>query len=667
MLAVLLPSSSVQAETQGRLLSASGDVTWAKGIGGTGFDSGASIAVDKNGNNYLTGSFSNTVDFDPGPGTTNLTSAGGRDIFVAKYDSAGNLIWAKGIGGTGLDFGTAVVVDASNNVYVTGLFTNTVDFDPGAGIFNLSASSNDIFLLKLDSHGGFLWAKKMGGPLTDQGIDLKLDPGGNILVLTDFESTADFDPGPGIFNLTSKGFYDVAVVKLDATGSFIWAKGFGGTGEEYAMKLAIDQTGNIFIIGSFENTVDFDPDTGISNLTSNGLSDIFLSVLDSDGQFTWSIGIGGSGVDEAWDMSLNAAGNIYLTGNFSNTVDFDPGAGEHELVSEGDWDIFILNLTSGGGFNWAKSIGGTGTDWASNIAMDSLQNVYLTGGYMDTVDFDPDAGILNLTSAGQSDVFIAQFNNNGQLQWAKSAGGTLSDYSSGLVINSDQDAIVTGSFSGIADFDSGAGNLGLTSAGEMDIFIAKYTGEKSTFADVPFNHSAWQYIEAIYNAGITGGCTTTPLNYCPNSTVTRAQMAIFLLRGIHGSSYTPPAVGDGTGFNDVPTTHSAAAWIKQLAAEGITGGCGNGNYCPNQAVTRAQMAIFLLRAKYGDDYVPPAVGDSSGFNDVPAASSTAPWIKQLAAEGITGGCGGGNYCPNNPVTRAQMAIFLQRTFNLPLP
>ncbi|MCL4275835.1 MAG: S-layer homology domain-containing protein [Anaerolineales bacterium] len=198
-----------------------------------------------------------------------------------------------------------------------------------------------------------------------------------------------------------------------------------------------------------------------------------------------------------------------------------------------------------------------------------------------------------------------------------------------------------------------------------DIGSYEYDTITPTFADVPFNHSAWQYIEAIYNAGITGGCTTTPLNYCPNNTVTRAQMAIFLLRGIHGSSYTPPAVGDGTGFNDVPTTHSAAAWIKQLAAEGITGGCGNGNYCPNQAVTRAQMAIFLLRAKYGDDYVPPAVGGSSGFNDVPAGSSTAPWIKQLAAENITGGCGGGNYCPNQAVTRAQMAIFLQRTFNLP--
>ncbi|WKZ42156.1 MAG: S-layer homology domain-containing protein [Anaerolineales bacterium] len=187
-----------------------------------------------------------------------------------------------------------------------------------------------------------------------------------------------------------------------------------------------------------------------------------------------------------------------------------------------------------------------------------------------------------------------------------------------------------------------------------------------TFADVPMTNSAWSYIESIYYAGITGGCTTTPLNYCPTNSVTRAQMAIFLLRGIHGSSYTPPAVGDDTGFNDVPTTHSAAAWIKQLAAEGITGGCGGGNFCPNNPVTRAQMAIFLLRAKYGDDYVPPAASGTE-FLDVTLTHSAAAWIEQLAAEGITGGCGGGNYCPNNSVTRAQMAIFLQRVFDLIRP
>lgn len=188
----------------------------------------------------------------------------------------------------------------------------------------------------------------------------------------------------------------------------------------------------------------------------------------------------------------------------------------------------------------------------------------------------------------------------------------------------------------------------------------------NTFIDVPQSHWAWQYIESIYNAGITGGCVNSPLSYCPNSTVTRAQMAIFLLRGIHGSSYSPPAVGAGTGFKDVPADYWAAIWIKQLAAEGITGGCGNGNFCPDSTVTRDQMAVFLLKAKYGSTYTPPSVSDT-GFSDVPANYWAAAWITQLAAESITGGCGGGAYCPTTAVTRDQMAAFLQKSFNLPLP
>ena len=195
-----------------------------------------------------------------------------------------------------------------------------------------------------------------------------------------------------------------------------------------------------------------------------------------------------------------------------------------------------------------------------------------------------------------------------------------------------------------------------------DIGAYEYNG---TFWDVPLNYWAWDYVERLYAAGITGGCATSPLQYCPEGTVTRAQMSIFLLRGIHGSSYNPPPVGGSTGFTDVPTTYWAAAWIKQLAAEGITGGCGSGNYCPEVPVTRSQMAIFLLRAKHGSSYNPPPVGSSTGFADVPTTYWAAAWIKQLAAEGITGGCGSGNYCPETPVNRAQMSVFLVRTFNLP--
>jgi hypothetical protein len=185
------------------------------------------------------------------------------------------------------------------------------------------------------------------------------------------------------------------------------------------------------------------------------------------------------------------------------------------------------------------------------------------------------------------------------------------------------------------------------------------------FSDVTDSHWAWQYVERLYKAGVTGGCGVNPRRYCPDGAVTRAQMAIFLERGIHGSTYSPPAVGGSTGFGDVQPGHWAAAWIKQLANDGITSGCGNGNYCPEASVTRAQMAIFLLRSKYGPNYSPPAVGGNTGFTDVDPAHWAAAWIKQLVAEGITAGCGNGNYCPESPVTRAQMAVFLVRTFNLP--
>jgi hypothetical protein len=187
----------------------------------------------------------------------------------------------------------------------------------------------------------------------------------------------------------------------------------------------------------------------------------------------------------------------------------------------------------------------------------------------------------------------------------------------------------------------------------------------STFSDVGSTYWAWNFVERLYLAGITGGCALNPLQYCPETIVTRSQMAVFLERGIHGSSYNPPAVGDSTGFTDVPTSYWAAAWIKQLAAEGITGGCGSGKYCPEAPVTRAQMAVFLLRSKDGSSYSPPAVGVSTGFTDVDPAYWASAWIKQLVAEGITAGCGAGIYCPESPVTRAQMAVFLVRTFNLP--
>ena len=184
----------------------------------------------------------------------------------------------------------------------------------------------------------------------------------------------------------------------------------------------------------------------------------------------------------------------------------------------------------------------------------------------------------------------------------------------------------------------------------------------TTFTDVPDTYWAYDFIERLYNAGITSGCSTSPMMYCPTASVSRAQMAIFILRGMHGSAYVPPAA-TGIVFSDVSTSTFGAAWIEQFAAEGITSGCGGGRFCPDDLVTRAQMAIFLLKGEHGSSYVPPVA--TGMFSDVPVGSFAADWIEQLANEGVTSGCGGGNYCPNSYVLRDQMAVFLVRAFSLP--
>jgi ELWxxDGT repeat protein len=182
-----------------------------------------------------------------------------------------------------------------------------------------------------------------------------------------------------------------------------------------------------------------------------------------------------------------------------------------------------------------------------------------------------------------------------------------------------------------------------------------------TFADTPASHWAYGWIERLYDSGITGGCSANPLNYCPESPVTRAQMAVFLEKSLHGTAFSP-ADGPAT-FSDT-AGHWAEDWIEALKSDGITSGCGAGMYCPEDSVTRAQMAVFLLKAKYGSSYSPPAASGVK-FTDVPSSHWAAAWIEQLAVESITSGCATGMYCPENPVTRAQMAVFLVRTFSIP--
>jgi uncharacterized repeat protein (TIGR02543 family) len=219
----------------------------------------------------------------------------------------------------------------------------------------------------------------------------------------------------------------------------------------------------------------------------------------------------------------------------------------------------------------------------------------------------------------------------------------------------DNDTILDGANKPLGGVGPGNGDY---RSGEV-YFVSK----GARFVDVPTNHWAWMYVESLFNAGVTSGCRTEPAYYCPTYSVTRAQMAVFLLRAKHGPTYNPPTA-TGTAFTDVPKTYWAAAWIEQLSREGVTGGCGGGKYCPDTIVTREQMAVFLLRARHGASYAPPAA--TGMFTDVPKTYWAAAWIEQLAREGITGGCGGGKYCPGSVVNRAQMSVFLIKAFDMPM-
>jgi hypothetical protein len=191
---------------------------------------------------------------------------------------------------------------------------------------------------------------------------------------------------------------------------------------------------------------------------------------------------------------------------------------------------------------------------------------------------------------------------------------------------------------------------------------------RMTFGDVPPTYWAWQYVETLYARGITGGCSPSPLLYCPFTNVSRAEMAVFLVRAGHGPTFVPPPpIGV---FGDVPVGFWAAPFIELIFAEGITSGCSQQplSYCPDSPLSRAEMAVFLLRAKHGALYLPPPA-TGTVFADVPAGSFGAAWIEQLAAEGITVGCDTAplRFCPDSPVSRDQMATFLVRTFNLTNP
>lgn len=455
---------------------------WLVRFGSNATEQTHCVISDKQGNVYTTGYFRNTVDFDPGLGIFNLTSIGLEDIFISKLDAAGNLIWVKQIGSSSPDEGNSIAVDDSGYVYSTGYFNLTTDFDPGPGVFNLTASNGPCYISKLNANGDFVWAKTIGNSGGNHiGYSITLDKSANIHFTGKSGGTVDFDPGPGVQNrFSNSSSFDPFVCKWDKNGNYIWAYFFGSSAQEHAYGITVDTSGNVYTTGFFNLTADFDPGLGTYNMTSFSggatMPDVFVSKLDKNGNFKWARQLGSNSssfADEGYDIAVDYSGNVYTSGKFGGNADFDPGAGTF-MINITNSDAFISKLDSLGNFVWAFNIPGVGQDWGYSIDLDSVGNIYSTGLYGGiNVDFDPGPAAYNLSGAGGGDVYICKYDPNMNLIWATDIGGSVADWGYSIDIGNNDNVYVGGSFDSTCDFDPGTPVYNVTSIGVEDAYILK--------------------------------------------------------------------------------------------------------------------------------------------------------------------------------------------------
>lgn len=487
--------------------SQSSSYLWANGIGNTGDDQASSIAVDVDGNTYITGQFTGTVDFDPGTGTVDLTAIGDSDIFVAKYSSTGAYIWAFNIGGAESDMGLDIQLNSNGSLIVCGFFSGiNVDFDPDAtSIYYLSSSGKrDFFYASFNVSGIFQWANSVGGVYQDQANALALDPLDNIYItgsfIAQYANRVDFNPGQNAadtFYLFTNSFQnsDLFVAKYSSSGDFIWAFNVANASAiERGNDISVDDSGNVVITGDYSNSTDFDPGSGTSNvLSKGGAPDIFVAKYDSSKNFKWAFGLGSVSQDGGRSVVTDSSGNVIVTGRFSANpngtpplpVDFDPGPGTANLFSTTvNYDAYLAKYTPGGAYLWAKNIGGNNWDEGFALNVNPFQDILITGSFEGIADFDPSSPVFNLISLGGKDVFVAEYASTGNFHWALNVGGTGVDIGYGISSDTLGVAYVCGSFSNTVDFNPTTPVVNLTSNGGVDIFLAAYTQLPVGVADI---------------------------------------------------------------------------------------------------------------------------------------------------------------------------------------
>ncbi len=451
---------------------------WTKIMGGTSGDNGWAITTDSSGNVYVTGDFLGTVNFGLDFGTTDIkTGAGQVDIFITKINSNGTYGWTKIMGGNLFDDrGHAITTDSSGNVYVTGDFWYSANFglDFGTTDTKTSAGQQDIFITKINSNGTYGWTKRMGGTSQDLGNDITTDSSGNVYVTGSFGGTVNFGLDFGNTDIKTGG--GTFITKINSNSAYGWTKVISGTSGN---GIVIDSSGNVYLTGDFQGTVNFGLDFGTTDSKiSAGSWDIFITKINSNGTYSWTKVMGGTLWDAGNGIATDSSGNVYLTGDFQGTVNFGLDFGTTDIKAGGG--TFITKINSNGTYGWTKVISGTS---GNGIVIDSSGNVYVTGQLYGTVNFGLDFGTTDIkTSAGIWDIFITKVNSNGTYGGTKIMGATSDDHGYGITTDSSGNVYVTGSFQGTVNFGFDWGITDIkTSLGVYDIFITKLNIEESTY------------------------------------------------------------------------------------------------------------------------------------------------------------------------------------------
>ncbi len=449
---------------------------WVKSVGGTLHVLNMDHTLDTEGNIYTVGYFSGTADFAPCLATNILTSNGYNDIYVEKWDSLGNHLWAHSFGSINEDLGYRVQSDSQNNLYVLGKFSDTVDFDPDTSTFELiSSGSNGAFLLKLNSDGNFIWVKKIGGSFSSQSSDLFVSENDDIFITGKGSGTVDLNPNSGTFIVNGNGQFSY-LMKLNSNGDFDFAKYIDNPSAWANIhNIATNAANEIIIAGQFHNNQDLNMGSGISTVLSSGYSDIFIQKLDSLGNFIWVKDVKPSSTARinVSNLVIDDNENIYLTGLFEDTVGFNYTDSTYQFASNGQEDFYVLKYNTNGDFKWATSTGGELYERNYDINVDSNGDLYVLGEFRDTVDFDPGPNVHEAICSVMEDFFIQKLDSMGQFIWVNTFPSTNFSYGSNIIIDDADNITISGTLVDTMDAFTGSDEYLISANGDWELLLMK--------------------------------------------------------------------------------------------------------------------------------------------------------------------------------------------------